>query len=161
MVSLSSVKINDQQNPVGIQSIEQIGWKIHSDRKNVLQLSYRYQLASDKDFQNLIYDSGIVNSEESAHIAGSVLNEKLVSAEKYFLCVRVDTNVGQTDWAYGGFVTALLAPAEWKAQFITIEKGDDSAKSKGTCLRKEIRLRKPVRSAFAFTTALGLSLIHI
>lgn len=161
MVSLSSVKINDQQNPVGIQSVEQIGWKIHSDRKNVLQLSYRYQLASDKDFQNLIYDSGIVNSEESAHIDGSVLNEKLVSAEKYFLRVRVDTNVGQTDWAYGGFVTALLAPAEWKAQFITIEKGDDSAKSKGTCLRKEIRLRKPVRSAFAFTTALGLYHFYI
>lgn len=156
MVSLSSVKVNYQHNPVGIQSIEQIGWKLCSDQKNVLQLSYQLQLASDKDFHDLIYDSGITVSEASAHINGSFLNEKLVSAGKYFLRVRVDTTAGQTDWAYAEFVTALLTTAEWKARFITIEKEDDNAKSSGTCLRKEIHIRKPVRSALAFTTALGL-----
>ena len=62
MVSLSSVKVNYQHNPVGIQSIEQIGWKLCSDQKNVLQLSYQLQLASDKDFHDLIYDSGITVS---------------------------------------------------------------------------------------------------
>lgn len=161
MVSLSSVIINDQHNPVGIQSVQQIGWKIHSDQRNVLQLGYHLQLASDKDFQDLLYDSGIVTSEESAHIDGSPLNENLVSAKKYFLRVRVDTTVGQTGWAYGAFATALLDPAEWKGKFITVEKEEDSAKSKGTCLRKEIRLRNPVRSAFAFTTALGLYQFYI
>lgn len=161
MVSLSSVKVNYQHDPVGIRSVEQIGWKIHSDQKDVFQTGYHLQMASDKAFRDILYDSGMIASEDSAHIDGSALNGKLAPAGRYFLRVRVRTTAGDTDWAYTGFVTALSGPAEWKARFITVESGADNAQSRGTYLRKEIEIWKPVRSAFAFATALGLYKFYI
>lgn len=162
MTEVSEIRINYQQNPIGIENVEQIGWKITSDFRNVVQKSYEIQIAEDEKFEVLLYDSKVVESEESAHIRGAEINEKLTSSKKYFIRVRVSTwyggseNTVITEWKTGFFVTALCSKQEWNAEFITIETNEDWKESKGSYLRKEIKLIKPVKAAYAYTTALGL-----
>lgn len=161
MVKILEIRINYQKNPTGIQEIEQIGWEIRSDERNVFQTAYKLQVALDKEFEQLIYDSGEIKTENSAHIEGTEINTRLMSSTKYYIRVKVDTTVGETAWEEGYFVTALLENKEWKAQFITIEKGNDCNESKGSYLRKEIIISKQIKTAYAYTTALGLYHFYI
>lgn len=156
MVTVSLININYLENPVGIQKIEQIGWKIESDKKNVFQTRYKIQIALDKDFEQCIYETNMINSEESAHISCDLLNAKLRSSQQYFIRVKAGTTKGETDWKTGTFVTALLTNQEWVAEFITVESDNDSKESKGTYIRKEFAVQKAVKAAYAYTTALGL-----
>lgn len=74
-----------EKDPVGVEQMPQFGWEIESKRKNVIQKSYQLQIALDDKFQQLIYDSGVVNSDASAHVF--VQNVSLESASKYYVRV--------------------------------------------------------------------------
>lgn len=162
MISISRILINFQENPIGIQELQQIGWNILSDKKNVIQKSYQLQIGTDERFTSLIYDSQEVESEESAHVTIAKEELSLESTEKYFVRVRVtDGSKNVSEWKDGFFVTALLSNQEWKAEFITIETEADKDESKGSYLRKEVVLEKKVKSAFAYVTALGMYHLYI
>ncbi|MBA4701299.1 MAG: family 78 glycoside hydrolase catalytic domain [Ruminococcus sp.] len=162
MIGLSRILINYQENPVGIETVDQIGWSIISDKKNVFQESYELQIGEDEAFGMLVYDSGVVRSEESAHIAIEKNILKLASSKKYFIRVRITGKDGEiSDWKEGFFVTALLAEKDWKAEFITIETEEDKDESKGSYLRKEFVIEKKVKAAYAHATALGLYHLYI
>lgn len=162
MVSVSRILINYQENPIGIEGIDQIGWSIVSDQKKVFQKSYQLQIAETKDYDLLIYDSGVVESEESAHIVIDKERFFLRSSQKYFIRVRIITNSDEmSDWKEGFFVTALLSCEEWRADFITIETEEDQDDSKGSYLRKEFVIRKEVKAAYAYVTALGLYHLYL
>ena len=155
MIGLSRILINYQENPVGIETVDQIGWSIISDKKNVFQESYELQIGEDEAFGMLVYDSGVIRSEESAHIAIEKNILKLASSKKYFIRVRITGKDGEiSDWKEGFFVTALLAEKDWKAEFITIETEEDKDESKGSYLRKEFVIEKKVKAAYAHATAL-------
>lgn len=162
MVRISKIMINYQENPVGIEKIEQIGWVIGSDQKNVSQKSYELQIAADSGFADLVYDSGKVDSSESAHVTLGPDECKLISSRKYYIRVRVETVGGALSaWAADSFVTALLKPEEWNADFITIETDADKDDSKGFYVRKEIEITKKVTAAYAYATALGMYHLYI
>ena len=162
MVSVSRILINYQENPIGIEGIDQIGWSIVSDQKKVFQKSYQLQIAETKDYDLLIYDSGVVESEESAHIVIDKERFFLRSSQKYFIRVRIITNSDEmSDWKEGFFVTALLSCEEWRADFITIETEEDQDDRKGSYLRKEFVIRKEVKAAYAYVTALGLYHLYL
>lgn len=160
MVNISKILINYQENPVGIERIEQVGWSMVSDQQNVIQYSYELQIAEDEEFAQQIYDSGRVESEVSAHVTPKM--PVLQSARKYFIRVRVMTTAGdESAWKEGFFVTALLSKEEWRAKFITIETEEEKGESKGSYLRKEFHIDKRIKSAYAFSTALGLYHLYI
>ena len=75
MLGLSRILINYQENPVGIEKIEQVGWVIVSDQKHVIQKNYELQISRDEEFGELVYDSGVTESGESAHVV--IDNESL------------------------------------------------------------------------------------
>ena len=60
MVKIYDLRINNQINPIGIDHIEEIGWKIHADKRNVRQKAYEFQIAKDRAFHDRVFDSGIV-----------------------------------------------------------------------------------------------------
>ena len=68
MLTINKIYMDYETAPVGVAHMPQFGWEFGSDRKNVKQESYQLQIAKDKTFQNLIFDSGKVESQESAHI---------------------------------------------------------------------------------------------
>lgn len=161
MVKIDRIRINYQDNPVGIDRINDISWRILSEQRDVFQKSYRLQIAENADFTDLLYDSGRVETNQSVHVTARDINNKLHSSAAYYMRVQAETTAGMTDWADACFVTALLSAEEWTSPFITIEKDEDKDKSRGSYLRKEIRLKKPVKTAYAYTTALGLYHFYI
>lgn len=155
MVKISKITINYQEQPLGITKIEQAGWVILSDHSNVIQKSYHIQLSKDHEFRTLIYDTGVVFSDQSAHI--SIENIEYESLTEYFLRIKITTEDGEeSNWEVSKCVTAFLSTKEWKGNFITAESVQDVDKSKGTYLRKQFEIKGKVKKAYLCSTALGL-----
>ena len=156
MLSIKRIHIDYETNPVGVTGSPQFGWEIVSDRRNVRQTSYRLRLALDEDFADVVYDSGTVESPESAHVraAGFVYQ----SLTKYYVSVRISDGVEQTEISKPAwFVTAFTGGELWQAPFVSAEtKDSDRECSKGTYVRGKFTVKKPVKEAYACTTALGL-----
>jgi alpha-L-rhamnosidase len=80
------------------------------------------------------------------------------SLTKYYARVRISDGEEQTAFSDPAwFVTAFTNGEPWQAPFVSAEN-DDSYKecSKGTYVRGGFFVKKPVKEAFACTTALGL-----
>ena len=167
MLRVERVRLDYLENPVGTAGMPQFGWRIECDGRNVVQRAYQLAISEDESFQTCVYDSGWIDSGESAHVrAGGV---DLKSCFRYFARVRVRCEL-QTGAARGGesasreespfsetvsFVTAILKPEEWKARFITAESEADRDNSGSTCLRKRIPVGGQVESAYLCVTALA------
>lgn len=187
MLKIAKVHIDYEKTPVGVIGNPQFGWEIVSDGRCVKQTSYHLFIAKNPDFTDMVYDSGVVLSEESAHVRATgvvscgeeaawkdmvsdrensdrkdIAPEWMHSLTKYYVRVEItassqrnitETAVSEPAW----FVTALTKEGEWIAPFVSAET-DDSYKecSKGTYVRGKILVKKPLKEAFACTTALGL-----
>lgn len=156
MLTIRKLKIDYQENPVGIAEVPQFQWEIASDRRNVIQKAYWLQIAFDAAFTDLVYDSGWISSGESAHCIPEGM--KLQSAKRYYARVRVEDAWEQGPWSEAAFfITALVEPDRWSAPFISAETEErDKEISKGTYVRGGFVLKKSVKEAIALTTGLGL-----
>ena len=155
MLKATSITMEYLKDPVGLPGMPWFGWILESDRRNVAQRGYQLQIARDRAFEKIIYDSGWVESSESVHVRAE--GTALESLTRYFVRVRVRD--GEEESAFSetaSFVTAILRQEEWKAEFISAETLQDKDNSKATYLKKEIVLDGDVESAYVCTTALGL-----
>ncbi len=143
-----SLKVEMQENPQGVAVAQpRFSWQIRSALPDVVQLSYQIQVASSendlKKEQNLLWDSGVVESDLSVLIPYA--GEKLQSRNAYFWRVKVITNKGETAWSSTGhWSMAILDHAEWQAQWI----GEDSLSNPEETVKENTRwctpyLRKP------------------
>lgn len=156
MLKIAKLKMNYQENPVGVTEVPQFGWILESNKRSVMQASYELQIAADEEFERLLFNSGKITSDESAHVFANGLQIK--SSEKYFVRVKASDADGESsEWSETGyFVTALLTSEEWKAEFISAETKENAGESKGTYVRSSFGVKGKVKAAYAFTTALGL-----
>ena len=156
MLRSRDLKVNYLRNPSGITGNPQFGWILESDRRNVFQEAYCLQIAEEKEFCTLAYDSGRTKSQESSHVFADGFSWKPLT--KYFARVMVwDGNGEESPWSETAvFVTGLASPEDWQGAFITAEQTEDKEISKGTFVRKEFTVKKPLKSAYAATTAQGL-----
>ena len=96
--------------------------------KGAAQSAYQIQVALGKaDFKNLVWDSGKVNSDESAFI--EYAGEQLSSRSSYFWRVKVWDEYGKaSDWSEtASWHVGMLSQDEWKAQWIGAPwQGNDS-----------------------------------
>ena len=160
MLKVVKIRMEYLEHPVGLDRMPRFGWVLESDRKNVVQKAYRLQIAEDPQFESLVYDSGTVESGESAHV--SVPGRGLCSCGEYFVRVRVSDGTEESSYSEtSSFVTALLDRSEWRAHFITAEEERDRDRSGSTCLRKSIVIDGEIESAYACSTALGLYRLFI
>lgn len=150
MIKLSHLTINRLPAPVGVTGPIELGWVIESERRNVRQESYRIQILKG---DAPLYDSGIVESAQSAHIPVRLAWE---SVERYTARVRVKAGGECSEWLEGVFVTGFQRPEEWRGRFISAEPETDGDKSYATLLRTEFVIRKPVREAWLVASAHGL-----
>lgn len=160
------LKVEMQENPQGVAATHpRFSWQIRSALSDVVQLSYQIQVASSendlKKEQNLLWDSGVVESDLSVFIPYA--GEKLLSRKPYFWRVKVTTNKGETAWSNTGhWNMALLDKAEWQARWI----GEDSLSNPEETMKGNTRLaarylRKPftagrqVKRAMLYISGLG------
>lgn len=155
MLNINKIHIDYEKNPIGVSGMPQFGWEMISDRKNVIQKSYRLQIAKDAEFENITYDSGDVCTDQSAYIRPQ--NVALESAEKYYVRVCVSDAQEKSAWSDPAFFVTALLTEEWKAPFVSAETEEaDKESSKGTYVRGMFEIKKAVKEAYAFTTGLGL-----
>lgn len=160
MLNVSKITVDRLADPCGIGDIPTLGWQLQSGARNVLQKSYRAQIALDRAFERPVWDSGLVQSAESAEIWPQGL--RLASSTEYFVRVRVSDGTETSPW--GGparFTTGLLLQEDWKAAFISAETAADAAVSKGTLLRTGFDVEDEVASAVVYASALGLYTLYL
>ena len=160
MLKITRLWMDYEKDPIGLDEMPQFGWELESDRRNVVQDSYRLQIALTPEFEQPVYDSGVTEDSSSAHVLIRAL--KLKPASRYYVRVRVRAKEEESGWLEGSFVTALLDNRNWKAPFVSAETEEFyKEESRGTLVRGGFSVRGKVKEAYAFTTALGLYNFYI
>lgn len=167
---INQLKVDHQFTPLGFDNpMPEFSWILQSDQRGVSQSAW--EIFVSNDLQNM--DQG--NCWQSGKNQGSqtfgirYAGKPLQSFTRYFWKVRVWNQQGQaSEWSKASwFETGLMSPSEWKAQWISDQrplpsKDEDFYKeTPNPLLRKEIKLKKEVRSARLYIAGLGYSIATI
>ncbi|MEJ8768127.1 family 78 glycoside hydrolase catalytic domain [Prevotella sp. HCN-7019] len=108
-------------NPVGIDKAPTFSWILQSDERGVMQKSYRIIVCSDSDCSNIVWDSGVVESDQSVMVSP---NHTFAPSTRYYWKVTVTDNKGNeatsTEKAY--FETGLMGTGWDGAKWIRYSK---------------------------------------
>src|SRR5512133_3923283 len=70
MLKIGRMMCNDQINPFGLgDDSPRFSWEILSDKQNVRQAARQVQIATDPSFENLLFDSGMVDGSDSVQVS--------------------------------------------------------------------------------------------
>lgn len=139
-VNLSELKVEMQENPVGlVTSSPRFSWQVTSGENDLRQEAYQIQVAGTKsDLEkgiNLLWDSGNVISDLSVLIPYE--GEPLSPREKYHWRVKVTTNHGESAWSPSqNWSMALPEKDGWQATWI----GENSFSNEGETDKGNTRL---------------------
>lgn len=159
MLGIKTIRVNYMKEPCGVERDPQFGWILEADGRAVRQTGYRLQIAGDRRFEEVVYDSGRVESGESAHVYADGFQMRPLT--RYYVRGKVWDNRGEES-AWGeaaSFVSACLTPGEekdWKGSFVTAEQPGDEKSGKAYYVRKEFCSERPLRAAYMVSSACGL-----
>lgn len=171
-ISVTNLQCEMLNNPEGIDVLKpRLSWQIKADVNDVKQTAYQIMVASTLENLNVnkadLWDSGKVTSNESVNIIYN--GKKLGDRQNAFWKVTVFSNKGEiksTENAH--FSIGILTYADWKStRWIGYEKlsKDDSvsqySRLSARYLRKEINLKKQVKSAKVYIMGMGLYELYI
>lgn len=159
-------------NPEGIDVLKpRLSWQIKSDVNDVKQTAYQIVVASTLENLNAnkadLWDSGKVESNASVNVVYN--GKKLGDRQNAFWKVTVFTNKGEIKSATTArFSIGILTYADWKStRWIGYEKlsKEDSisqySRLSARYLRKEIDVKKQVKSAKVYIMGMGLYELYI
>ena len=184
-LSVSQIKCDGFENPVGTKNIPDFSWILKSDKRGQIQTAYQIIVSSDRGIIKKktgdIWDTGKIQSGQSAWI--SYQGPQLQPGKQYFWKVRVWNGTDKpSPWSTTGkFVTGLFDKNDWNgAKWIGYEEIPDSlllvpgvhgagnnlgdvAKKRSTVpyFRKEFSLEKKITQAFVFVSGLGQYELYI
>ena len=167
-VSVCEMTVELLENPIGVGAEQpRFSWQIVSETPDLMQTAYRIKVAADEagldQDENLVWDSGIVNSDQSVFVPYA--GQKLESRKDYWWKVLVATNKGDSVWsAPAHWSMALLDSADWKAQWIGIDSAlnatdvvdDVRTRLAARYLRKEFPVDGTIASAKLYISGLGM-----
>jgi len=171
-ISVTNLQCEMLNNPEGIDVVKpRLSWQIQANVNDVKQTAYQILVASTLENLNTnkadLWDSGKISSDTSVNIIYN--GKKLKDRQNAFWKVIVSTNKGEvksTETAH--FSIGILTYADWKStRWIGYEKtsADDSisqySKLSARYLRKEINLKKQVKSAKVYIMGMGLYEFYI
>lgn len=177
VLSLTNLRCNDKQHPLGIESANpRLSWNIQANYTGVKQLAYRI-LVSDKletlkQEKGNVWDSGKINSGQSIQVPYA--GNKLMATKQYFWQVKIWDNQGHVaDWSEpASWQMGLIMPEDWKgAHWIAYDElpesqrivpavhlgGKSEWKLKDTLplLRRNFTVKRAVKRATMFISGLG------
>lgn len=158
-LKVEAITCEYRKNPLGMDiKRPRISWKIQSDLRGTMQKAYQIQVAvHQEDFHETIWDTGIVQSDESIQIEYN--GPQLESRTRYFYRIKIwDNHDRESDWSETAWwETALLSSEEWKAEWITPDPNQLDLHSEAAfLLRKEFVLKTGISSARVYGTGVGL-----
>jgi len=160
-LSLSGLTLNYQSNPIGIDTAGiRFGWKIKTDLRQTMQKSYEIRLAhSQNDLlnnKNLIWNTGKVNSDQSAHVVYN--GPKLKDRQRYFWQVKItDEKKNSSAWSEVQFFeTGMLNNTNWTADWIESAMATDGKVGPAPIFARQFEVKKNIKSARLYITSHGL-----
>ena len=150
-------------NPIGIHAkVPGLYWKFIRNKNSYGERQSAYQIHAAESPENLtkeklLWDSGKVESDESAHIPYG--GGELKSRQRIYWRVRVwDQDLKEGEWSDTAFFEAgLLSTAEWQAKWINPEKQTNpKLPYPASYLRKEFPVREKVKKARLYITSCGI-----
>lgn len=164
MLVVKNLKCEYLENPIGIDRINpRLSWQIVSDKRNVKQQQFQIQVATDEEFNNVVWNMHTF-SEKSIHIPyeGAPLESKI----RYFYRVKIwISKEEESDWSDTCFwEMGLINTSEWKAEWISVKEQkineDFKARSPFSCF-KNFTINKDVKKAVVYVTSLGVYELYI
>jgi len=155
-VTISDLKCEYLNNPLGVDVEKpRFSWKILSNQRNIIQSAYQILVSESidelKKGKGNCWDSGKRLSDQLTNIDYEGL--KLQSNKTYYWSVLVwgenERKPVSCDPAF--FHTGLLLHSDWKAKWIATKDSFDES----PLLRKEFKVEKDVKQAYAFVAACG------
>ena len=166
-LEVASLRTNHETTPLGTDGQAPcLAWTLSGTERDVRQTAYRIQVAESPaalaDGENLVWDSGKVNTDQSAHHAYD--GPELEARTRYYWRVRVWDGDGRpSGWSDATWwETGLLGPDDWTAQWI--EPGwtkDASEPLPSPMLRTEFSVEGEVADARLYVTSHGLYEMHL
>ena len=150
-LDVTGLRTEDYHNPVGIdKSNVHFSWQLQSELRGVMQTSYNVQIASDASFGNVVWESGVVNSDQSVDVEAKGFSP---SAEtRYYWRVTVSDNKGEsatsTEKAY--FETGLMNASAWNGtHWIKASTNEAGAEGEGPITDYEVEVKFNVKQLAA------------
>ena len=160
MLTIYDLQCENFISPIGISTDRpRFSWKLRSDMRGCAQCSYQIQLATDSDFESLVWDSGRVAGDQSQLC--EYKGEPLTADTRYFFRVRIEDNHREkSDWVQSAFETGIFDHNDFRADFIAspLDKPEDSC---GIYFRHGFAVDGEVARAKAYVTALGMYDFHM
>lgn len=165
-IQVVACKTEYRINPIGLDVVKpRLFWQMRSDTEGGLQSAYQIRVASSRDKlehdQADMWDSGKVCSTTSTHVP---YDGKPLQAEgEYYWKVRIwDGSDMQSAWSETAYwMMGILSRGEWKAQWIGRKTEPGALMQPSPFLRKPFEVKKKVRRAIAYATALGVYDFHL
>lgn len=159
-VKVVNLLCENLKDPIGIDVLEpRMSWQIVSNKRDVIQTAYEIRVSkseiSNSEKNEFIWSTGKITSDSSVYVVyqGPTLKTNC----KYYWQVRIWNNKDEvSNWSDPSFwEMGILNKSDWKAHWI--EQGFPLDTTRPSPLfRKTFNIRKTVKSATAYITALGL-----
>ncbi|RGT72211.1 alfa-L-rhamnosidase [Ruminococcus sp. AF18-22] len=150
MFEIYDVQTEYRDQPLGIDTEKPaFSWKLRSSEKNVVQTAYRVCVEEDGA---RVWDSGSVKSDQSLYVVYE--GTPLKYSTRYIVTVEVTNNYGEKACAEGWFETGLMAPQNFKADWITHAYEDTLEPC--AVFSREFTAAEKIKSARLYISALGI-----
>jgi len=165
-LSATALQCEWRVNPLGIDTrVPRLSWRLESGKRGAKQTAWQVLAATTRDRlaadQGDLWDSGKVLTPDSLNVVYA--GQPLQSSQAVCWKVRVWDAAGRpSNYSEPArFETALLAPADWRAAWITRKVAGPVPDAKAfddhpaPLMRREFSVNKPVTRARAYVSGLG------
>jgi len=169
-LEIDQLKTDNQITPLGFDNpVPEFSWILKSSQRGTAQTAYELTVSDNESKleSGNYWQSGKIEGNQTFGIPYA--GKPLKSFTRYFWKVRVwDENGKASDWSIPSwFETSMMNASDWKAKWISDqiplpEKDEDFyLETPNPLLRKEIKLKKEVKSARLYIAGLGYSIAYI
>ena len=139
-------------HPMGVTGVPCFSWQIEAVENDVHQQAFRVQIARDDRFDDLLLDTGVIESDQS--VAYRPQSLALESATTYRWRVWARTNRGEATSEPARFTTGLLEG--FAAQWITAEAPEDAQNDRATAVFTYVDAPEGLEAALLYASAHGV-----
>ena len=165
-IELLNLTVEGRVRPMGLDDQKpRFGWQIASDKKCVVQRSYQVQVSANEDFATIVWDSGVVGSDQSQWVEYN--GTPLQPNTRYYWQVTVKTNKGFAKSNVQSWSTGMLSASNWKGDWIGYDsitpdvRMERHSRIAARHLRKTFSVSKPVKRATVHVCGLGYYILNI